>query len=105
MSIARFSAKSVGQKFIDNLSAGVGEQGGCDDASNLCFAETELAADGATGQRQIVTAHVERGIEQADERPVQTAARTKARRMRNENGSVRARSHDLKMRRTETPAQ
>ena len=65
--------------------------------AHLRFAETELAADRAVREREIVAAHVERRVEQADEGPVQPAARAKAGRMRNEQRGHAARENDSRV--------
>ena len=94
-----FAAEAVGEQAVDDLPAGIGEERGRDDRAHLRFAETELLADRAVRDREIVAAHVERGVEQADEDPVQAAPRAKTWRMRAEFGVKHERAEHERPRR------
>src|SRR5207249_2337997 len=100
-----FSAETICEKAIYDQTAGIGEQGSCDDVAHLRFAEPEFAADCAIRERQIITAHVKRRVKQANEGPIQSAAWAKSRRMRSKNGSIRRVSHSRRMREYEAPTQ
>src|SRR5207245_6514956 len=100
-----FSAETICEKAIYDQTAGIGEQGRCDDVAHLRFAEPEFAADCAIREREIITAHVERGVEQADQGPIQSAPWAKSRRMRRKNRSIRRVGHSRRMRECEPPTQ
>src|SRR5207237_9482586 len=91
-----FAPKAVGQKSVYNLAESISKERGCNDVSHLRFCESELATDRAICQRQIVTAHVKRGVKRADEGPVESAPAAKSGRMSSENGIV---SHGGRLRR------
>ena len=99
-----FSAETICEKAIYNQTAGIRKQRRCDDVANLRFGEPEFATDCAIRERQIITAHVERGVKQANECPIQSPPWAKSRRMRSKNGSIRV-SHSRRMREYEAPTQ
>ncbi len=76
-----FTPHFVGDEPVNDEPAGVRQQGRGDNLAHVPAVEVELVADRLVRDREVVSAHVERGVQQADQTPVQTAARTKSRRI------------------------
>jgi hypothetical protein len=75
------AAQAIGEQAVDDLAARIREERGRDDRAHVALAEAELLAHRLVGERQVVPAHVERGVEQPEECPVLSAAPAEAGRM------------------------
>ncbi len=90
-----FSAEAVGEQAIDDLAAGVGQGPTRQDRADVRPRESELVTYGLISKREVVTAHVEGGVQQTEKPPVQPAPRAKAGRIGESGGSrCRSRVHE-----------
>ena len=71
------AAKAIGEQAVDHLAARIREERGRDDRAHVALAEAVLLAHRLVGERQVIPAHVERGVEQPEECPVLSAAPAK----------------------------
>ena len=72
-----FAADAISEKAVDQLAGAVGDGPGAEHAGDLECAKSELRHHSGSREPEIVPAHVERGVEQADDEPVQSPSRTK----------------------------
>ena len=91
-----FAAEAIREQAIYDQAAGIREKRGRDDRSHLRFRKTELRADRLVAQGEVVTAHVKRRVEQADEDPIHAAAAAKTGEMRIGSGRGHTKSESMR---------
>ncbi len=70
------AANPVGKQTVHELSGPVSKRPGAQHSGNLESAEPKLRHHARSREPEIIPAHIKRGIEQSDDKPVQAPART-----------------------------
>src|SRR5262249_24095466 len=68
-----FAPETVGEQAVENLATGIRQEPCGNDRAHVRFAEVILVTDRPVRDREIVTTHIERCVEQADKAPVHSA--------------------------------